>query len=50
MCVCQEMQTKHCQQPLLAHDVPSAPWSKVTSDVFQIKGANYLLETCRVYD
>ena len=43
--VCQESQTEHRQQPLLAHDVPSTPWTKVASDMFQIKGDNYLLIT-----
>ena len=42
--VCQESQTEHRQQPLLAQDVPSTPCTKfkVASDVFQIKGDNYL--------
>ena len=31
--VCQESQTEHRQQPLLAHDVPSTPWTKVASDI-----------------
>ena len=35
--VCQESQTEHRQQPLLAHDVPSKPWTKVASDMLQIK-------------
>ena len=45
--VCQESQTEHSQQPLLAQDVPSTPWAKfkVASDVFQIKVDNYLLVT-----
>ena len=41
--VCQESQTEHSQQPLLAHDVPSTPWTKVASNLFQIKEDNYLL-------
>ena len=43
--ICQESQTEHRQQPLLAHDVPSTPWKKVASDLFQIKGDNYILVT-----
>ena len=43
--VCQESRTEHRQQPLLAHDVPSTPFTKVASDLFQIKGDNYLLVT-----
>ena len=43
--VCQESQAEHRQQPLLAHDVPSTPWTKVASDMFQIKRDNYLLVT-----
>ena len=36
---CQESQTTPRQQPLLAHDVPSTPWTrdKVASIMFQIK-------------
>ena len=43
--VCHESQTEHRQQPLLAHDVPSTRWTKVASDLIQIKGDNniYLL-------
>ena len=43
--VCQESQAEYRQQPLLAHDVPSTPWTKVASDMFQIKGDNDLLVT-----
>ena len=43
--VCQKSQTEHRQQPLLAHSVPSSPWTKVASDMFQIKGDNYMLFT-----
>ena len=42
---CQENQTEHSQQPLVAHDVPSTPWTKVASDMFEIKGDNYLIIT-----
>ena len=41
--VCQESQPEHRQQPVFAQDVPSTPWTKVASDMFQIKGDNYLL-------
>ena len=41
--VCQDSQAEHRQQPLLAHDVTSTPWTKMASNVFQIKGDNYLL-------
>ena len=39
--VCQESQTESRQQPLLAHDVPSKPWTKVARDMLQIKGDKY---------
>ena len=42
---CQENQTEHSQQPLVAHDVPSTPWTKVATDMFEIKGDNYLIIT-----
>ena len=34
--VCQESQAEHRQQHLLAHVVPSTPWTKVASDMFLI--------------
>ena len=40
---CQENQPEQQQQPLIAHDVPSTPWTKVASDLFHIKGDDYLL-------
>ena len=42
---CQENQTEHRQQPLVAHDVPSTRWTKVASDMFESKGDNYLIIT-----
>ena len=47
--VCQESQTEHRQQPLLAHDVPSTPWTMVASDVFQIKEDTYLCNVLHVF-
>ena len=40
---CQESQTEQKKQSMLAHDVPSTPWTKVASDMFEINGDHYLL-------
>ena len=42
---CQENHTERRQQSLVAHDGPSTPWTKVASDMFEIKGDNYLIIT-----
>ena len=42
---CQENQTEHKQQALVADDGPSTPQTKVASDMFEIKGDNYLIIT-----
>ena len=38
--VFQKSQPEHRQQPLLANGVSSTPWTKVASDMFQIKDEN----------
>ena len=42
---CQESQTEQKKQPMIAHEVPSTPWTKVASDMFEMKGDHYLLIT-----
>ena len=39
---CQEHQPEQNKQPLLAHDIPASPWTKVASDLFEINGDHYL--------
>ena len=33
----------HQQEPLIAYEVPTAPWHKVGMDIFSFKGRDYLL-------
>ena len=36
--VCQEYQLKQKKEPLIPHNVPVVPWSKVGTDLFHLKG------------
>ncbi|XP_038052823.1 uncharacterized protein K02A2.6-like [Patiria miniata] len=40
---CQESQPKQQREPLEPHQVPSTPWTKLGTDLFEIHGDNYLL-------
>ena len=40
---CLENHRYHQQEPLIAHEVPTAPWQKVGMDLFSFKGRDYLL-------
>jgi len=40
---CQERQPKQRQEPLMPHDVPSAPWTKLATDIFTINKEDYLV-------
>ena len=40
---CLENRQYHQQEPLIAHEVPTAPWHKVGMDLFSLKGRDYLL-------
>ena len=41
--ICQESRNRQPKEPLLSHDVPNKPWSKIASDLFHWNGNNYLL-------
>lgn len=41
--VCQKHKPAQQKEPLLAHDVPSLPWSKVAVDIFEYRSHHYLL-------
>ena len=45
---CLEMRNRQSKEPLKPHSVPKRPWSKITSDLFEIDGDNYLI-TADVY-
>lgn len=35
--------TQRCSQPMQSHAIPSRPWERVSADLFQLKGSNYLV-------
>ena len=40
---CQEFQRKQSAEPILEHEIPTEPWSKVASDLFSVGGKDYLI-------
>ena len=40
---CLENRRYHQKEPLIAHEVPTAPWHKVGMNLFSFKGRDYLL-------
>uniref|UniRef100_A0A803JXP8 Gypsy retrotransposon integrase-like protein 1 n=1 Tax=Xenopus tropicalis TaxID=8364 RepID=A0A803JXP8_XENTR len=40
---CQEMLPSNVKEPLLTHDIPSMPWTKLAADIFDLYGHSYLL-------
>jgi hypothetical protein len=41
--VCQEYQNSQQKEPLTTHEVPTRPWEKLGSDLFELESANYIL-------
>lgn len=41
--VCHTYETKQQKEPLIQHECPDRPWSKVASDLFQLNEKNYLI-------
>lgn len=33
----------NCKEPILFHEIPSLPWSKVSADLFELKSVHYLV-------
>lgn len=40
---CQETQTRQQKEPLAPHDIPTTPWSKLGTDLFELNGQDYLI-------
>ena len=40
---CQEHQPSNCREPITAHETPSRPWQDLSSDLFDVRGKQYLL-------
>ena len=41
--VCAQYLSKRRREPMGSHDIPFWPWSKVSADLFQLNGSNYLV-------
>jgi len=41
--VCNAVQPSQAKEPLLAHEIPQRPWSKVATDLFSINGDNFVV-------
>lgn len=35
--------SEQLQEPMKSHDIPTRPWSKISVDLFQLDGSNYLV-------
>ncbi len=44
---CQENQDGNQKEPLIPHECPAKPWQHIASDLFEIKGQQYLLTVDR---
>ena len=40
---CSQFLSERPQEPMKSHEIPNRPWSKVTADIFQLAGSNYLV-------
>ena len=41
--ICRHNQNSQQKEPMLHHDIPSLPWQKLGTDLFQFEGKHYLL-------
>ena len=41
--VCQEHRNKQPKEPLMHHDIPQAPWTKVGTDLFHLQNKHYVI-------
>ena len=40
--ICNRYQRKNTKEPLLSHETPQRPWSRVGADMFELNGKSYL--------
>ena len=40
---CQEYRNKQSNEPIINHEIPAIPWSKVGTDIFHLRGKPYLI-------
>ena len=41
--LCAQYLSERPQEPMRSHDIPTRPWSKISADLFQLDGSNYLV-------
>ena len=41
--VCSQYLSELPQEPMQSHPIPSRPWERVSADLFQLDGSNYLV-------
>ncbi|XP_065180067.1 uncharacterized protein K02A2.6-like [Sycon ciliatum] len=41
--VCQRFQPSNCREPMLPHEIPKLPWTKLGSDILEFNGRYYLV-------
>ena len=41
--LCLEYRNSQCKEPMLPHEIPDRPWSKLGADLFELHHENYLL-------
>ena len=41
--ICLENQNKQCKEPIIKHEIPATPWFKVGTDVFHLRGKDYII-------
>ncbi|XP_011664712.2 uncharacterized protein K02A2.6-like [Strongylocentrotus purpuratus] len=41
--VCRSYEVKQQKEPLMAHDLPQRPWEKIGTDLFSLKGKDYMV-------
>ena len=42
---CREHESQQAKEPLISHEVPDLPWSKIATDLFEVDGKDYLVTT-----
>ena len=40
---CNEYQHSQCKEPLMTHEIPERPWSRVAMDIFSLEGEDHLI-------
>ncbi|XP_053374213.1 uncharacterized protein K02A2.6-like [Mercenaria mercenaria] len=44
--ICARYQSRNPKEPLIPHEIPDRPWSKIGIDIFERKGHSYLISVC----